>query len=67
MGRKLGVCPLLGERGSWVPTYHNVASTEAHLYAECHLDPSTYLVTIDMGQKWKGSVPFWGRGSWVAI
>ena len=54
-----GLCPLFGER-----TGYNVAWTEAHLHAKCHLDPSSRLATIDMGRKLGGgSAPFLGRGA----
>jgi len=54
--------PFLG-RGSWVPIQSNVAWTEAHLHAKCHLDPSSRLATIDIGRKLGGSVPFLGGGA----
>jgi len=31
--------------------YHNVAWAEADLRTKWHLDPSSHLATIDMGQK----------------
>ena len=42
------------DRGSWVPIYHNVAWTKAHLYTKCHLDPFNRLATTDMGRKVAG-------------
>jgi len=61
MAENLGLCPLFGDE-SWVPIKHNVAWTEAHLHAKCHLDPSSRLSTKDMGQNW-GLCPFRGRGA----
>jgi len=66
MVRKLGAVPSFGE-GRWIPIQHNVAWTEAHLDAKCHLDPSSHLATTDMGRKLEGALPFWGRGRWVPI
>jgi len=68
MGRKLrGLCPLF-EEGSWVPIWHNVACTKAHLHAKCNLDPSSRLATIDMGRKLgKGLCPLFGEGELVLI
>ena len=37
--------------GSWVPIEHNVAWAEAYLRTKWHLDPSSHLPTIDVGQK----------------
>ena len=60
MGRKLGgaLPPFWG----WKLDLHlaQIAWTEAHLYAKCHLDPSNRLATIDMGRKLGALPPFWG-------
>jgi len=50
MGRKLGALPPLLGRGAGSPS-SNVAWTKAHLYAKCHLDPSSRFATTDMGRK----------------
>jgi len=67
-GRKIGASappPFFWGGGSWVFIEHNVAWTEAHLHAKCHLDPSGRLATIDMGRKlWMGLGPLFGEGSW---
>jgi len=47
--RKLGGLPLRG--WSWVRIKHNVAWVEACLRTKWHLDPSSCLATINMGQK----------------
>jgi len=39
MGQKLAMPPFL--RGSWVPTEHNVAWSEAYLRIKSHLDSSS--------------------------
>jgi len=43
-------------------TSNKVTWAEAYLHAKCHLDPSSRLATINMGQKFgKGAPPpFWG-------
>ena len=73
MGRKVGgAVPLSGGDvglhapfgGTWVSIKHNVAWAEAYLRTKWHLDPSSRLVTIDMGRKVGGTVPF-RRGSWA--
>jgi len=46
-----GCCAPFGEGESWVPILHNVAWAEAYLHTKWHLDPSSRLVTIDMGRK----------------
>ena len=57
------LCPLFGE-GSWVPIWHNVAWAEAYVYTKWHLDPSSPLGTLDMGQKFGVNVfPRLGRGA----
>jgi len=64
MGRELegGLCPFLGGR-SWVPVKHNVAWSEAYLHTKWHLNPSSHLATMDIGQK-LGLCPYWlGAGS----
>ena len=41
---------------------------EAYMLHAClHLDPSNSSGTIDMGQKLEGTVPLWGRRSWVPM
>jgi len=52
--------------GSWVPSpqsrrqcYNTVAWAEAYLRTKWHLDPSSRLATIDIGQKWGIVVPLW--------
>ena len=60
-----GLGPFFGE-GIWVPIYHNVACTEAHLHAKCYLDPLSRLATIGMGRK-LGFRPLFEEGSWVPI
>ena len=59
--------PLLG--GSWVPIKHNVALAETYLCTNWHLDPSSRLATIDMGQKVGAVVPLSGgeRESYLLI
>jgi len=53
------VVPPFGE-GSWVPILHNVAWAKAYLHTKWHLDPSSRLATIDMGQKLGGgALPLW--------
>jgi len=65
MGQKLVDVPLLW--GSWISIQHNVAWGEAYLRTKWHLDPSSPLVTINMGQKvGAASAPF-GEGIWVPI
>jgi len=50
MGQKRGLlCPFQG--GSWVLIYYNVAMDEAYLRTKWHLDPSSRLVTTDIGRK----------------
>ena len=59
MGQKLG--------GAVSPS-NNVVRAEAYLHTNWHLDPSSRLATIDMGQKVGGAaVPPFVRGSWVPI
>jgi len=43
MGRKVA--------GSWVAIQHSVAWAEVYLPTKWHLDPSSRLTTIDIGQK----------------
>jgi len=55
-----GLCPFLGKAGS--PS-NNVVRAEAYLHTKWHLDPSSRLATIDMGQKVGGGccAPFCQR------
>jgi len=57
-----GLRPLFGE-GSRVPIQHQVAWAEAHLHANCHLNPSSRLATTDIGRKLGAPLPFGGRGA----
>ena len=43
---------------------HDVGRAEAYLHAKFHLDPSSHLVTTDMGRKLGTPHPFggWGAG-----
>jgi len=59
-----GLCPLFFLGGGAGSPSNSWA--EAHLNAKCHLDPSSRLATIDMGQN-GGLRPFLGRGIWVPI
>jgi len=44
--------------GGWVSIYHKMAWAKAYLHdTKWHLDPSSRLATIDMGQK-LGAMPF---------
>jgi len=45
---------------------YNVAWAEAYLCTKWHLDPSSRLATIDMGQKLGATVPLFG-GRWVPM
>jgi len=58
-----GVCVsfFLGVAGSTIHIEHNVAQAEAYLHTKWHLDPCSYLATIDVGRKLGGV-----RG-WVPI
>ena len=66
MEQKLGLhAPLLG--GAATPC-NNVALAEVYLRTEWHLDPSSCLATIDMGQKLGGGCAVSSGGeSWVPI
>jgi len=50
--------------GSWVPIYHNAAWAEAYLHTKWNFEPSSRLVTTDVGQKLGAAVPLCGE-SWV--
>jgi len=63
MNRKLGIVPLLGELR---PHLTQRRLTEIYLRTKWHLDPSSRLATIDMGQKLGALPPFWG-GDWIPI
>ena len=66
MGRKLGAVPLLW--GSWDLIQHNVAWAKVYLCTKWHLDPSSHLATIDMGQKLGGGgCALFSGGSWFPI
>jgi len=57
MGQKEGAAvPFLGGAG---PMNTILALAEVYLRTKCHLDPSSRLATIDMGQK-VGAVPLSG-------
>ena len=57
-GPKTGGCaPFMGG-GSCDPIQHNVAWAEVYLHTKWHLDPSSRLATIDLGQK---------LGGWCAL
>jgi len=62
---KTGAVPLLGG-GSCNTIKHNIAWAEVYLRTKWHLDASSRLATIGMGQNWMGTVPFFW-GSWVPI
>jgi len=49
MGRKLGAVPFGGAQ-SWPPS-NTFFWAKAYLRTKWHLDPSSHLATIDMGQK----------------
>jgi len=51
-----GLCPL-GE-WSWVRIKHNIARAEAYLRTKWRLDPSSRLVTMNMGRKLGALPPF---------
>ena len=55
---KTGGCATFTGEGSCDPIWHNVAWAEVYLRTKWHLDPSSRLATIDMGQKLGGAVPF---------
>ena len=57
MGGKFGAVPLFGVAGS---PCNNVAWTEAYLRTKWHLDPSSCLATIDMGQTMRVLCPYLG-------
>jgi len=40
---------------------YNLPWTEAYFHNKWHLDPSSRLATIDIDQKIRGAVPFWGK------
>jgi len=49
--------------GTGFPIEHNMAWAEAYLRTKWHLDPSTPLVTLNMGrQVGERYAPFWGPG-----
>jgi len=58
IGEELG--PLFGERGWVVPIEHKVPWAEAYLNTKWHLDASSRLATIDIGQK-RGALPLFGK------
>jgi len=58
-----GAVPLFWVRDSWVPIYHNVAWAKAYLHTKWHLNPSSHLATIDMGQKLE-AMPLHFLGGW---
>ena len=61
MSRKLGGCaPFWGEAGS--PSKKIVSWADAYLRTKWHLDPSSRLVTADIGHKMEGLCPF-GEGA----
>ena len=53
MGRKF--------RGAGSPS-NTVHWAEAYLHAKYHLDPFSRLATINMGRKFGGCAPFFGKG-----
>jgi len=65
VGQKVGgvLCPF--PRRSWVPIQHNVAWAEAYLHTKRYPDPSSHLVTLDMGWKvgWGCCAPYHGGGA----
>ena len=60
MGQKLGVggCAVFSG-GSWVPIEHKVDWDETYLHTKWHLNASTRLATIKIGQK-LGALPLLG-------
>jgi len=63
IGRKLGGC---GDGVQLGPTQHNVAWAKAYHRTKWHLDPSSRLATLDIGQKSGCCDPFFflGGGRW---
>jgi len=61
MGQKLGDMPLLVGAAP-----HLTQRRQVYLRTKWHLDPSSRMTTIDMGQKLGGAVPFF-LGDWVPI
>ena len=58
-GPKRGGGAAVPFRGSWDPVWYNVAWAEVYFRTKWRLHPSSYLATIDMGQKFGGvGVPF---------
>jgi len=58
--------PFLGRWG-WVPIEHKVPWDEAYLHTKWHLDASSHLATIRVGQKLGALLPFFGGelGPWT--
>ena len=56
MGRKFR-----GDGSSSNSSNTQVHWAEAYLHAKYQLDPSTRLATVNVGRKFGGSAPFWGR------